>query len=239
MDNTTTNSGSDATQSPSSNSNNAIFAKFDSYPWGRDRPFLQGLVAMLGPLTPGYDRQTALGISLQARIWWYKSRLDIQIDRTAYENHIQQQPAKDSSSPCPDPSLLTQIQEIQERMAAVAAKPDLPAWQLQAPKVDPNKKAEDGVSNHQSSSAAGEDAPYPAHFQAIIEAVTMGKPVPGVREIPNTVVRQPGITPVGKMQAPKKPWERSNQEQRQEGGVTTTELEFPPVEEDVATTTTA
>ncbi|KAM7222028.1 hypothetical protein V8F06_002533, partial [Rhypophila decipiens] len=224
-------------QSPSSNSNNALFAKFDSYPWGRDRPFLQGLVAMLGPLNPGYDRQTALGISLQARIWWYKSRLDIQIDRTAYENYIQQQQpvAANSSSPppCPDPSLLTQIQEIQERMAAVAAKPDLPAWQLQAPKVDPNKKAEDGLSNHQSSSSAaataGEDAPYPAHFQAIIEAVTMGKPVPGVREIPNTVVRQPGITPVGKMQAPQKPWERSNQGQGLEGGVTTTELEFPPV----------
>lgn len=146
---------------------------------------------MLGPsLTPGYDKQTALGISRQARIWWYKSRLDISIDRTAYENYISSSPSAASS--CPDPALLTQVEEIQQRMAAVAATPNLPAWQLQAPKVDPGKKADDGTSNHAAGgSGAGEDAPYPAHFQAIIEAVTMGKPVPGVREIPNTVVRQP------------------------------------------------
>lgn len=157
---------------------------------------------MLGPLSPGYNQQTALGISRQARIWWYKSRLDIEIDRTAYENYLAD--SSSSSSPssvqCPDPALLVQIEEIQQRMAAVAAaaKPDLPAWQLQAPKVDPNKKADDGTSNHPPSAGGtgegGQEAPYPAHFQAIIEAVTMGKPVPGVREIPNTVVRQPVLS---------------------------------------------
>jgi hypothetical protein len=64
----------------------------------------------------------------------------------------------------------------------------LPAWMAQAPqKVDLSKKADDGDAH----GGVGEgQAPYPAHFQAIIEAVTMGKPVPGVREIPNTVVRQ-------------------------------------------------
>lgn len=144
---------------------------------------------MLGPLTPGYEKQSALGISLQARIWWYKSRLDIEIDRAAYEEYLKADP----SASCPDPALLSQIEEIQERMAAVSARPDLPAWQLQAPKVDPNKKADDGTPNH--AGGEGQDAPYPAHFQAIIEAVTMGKPVPGVREIPNTVVRQPVSNP--------------------------------------------
>lgn len=199
---------------------------------------------MLGPLTPDSDRQTALGISLQARIWWYKSRLDVEIDRAAYENHLKEN--SPSSASCPDPALLAQVQEIQQRMAAASS---VPAWQLQAPKVDPSQKAEDGSPSHASDG----DAPYPAHFQAIVEAVTLGKPVPGVREIPNTVVRQPvsssltytalrkltavpkGITPVGKMQPPKKPWERN-----QDGisATTASELlnqEFPPVLDDTTT----
>lgn len=50
-----------------------------------------------------------------------------------------------------------------------------------------------------------------------------------------------GITPVGKMQAPKKPWERNNQQeqhqqQQQQGSNTTTistsDLEFPPIQDD-------
>ncbi|KAK3683989.1 hypothetical protein B0T22DRAFT_267819 [Podospora appendiculata] len=182
----------------------AVFKKFDAYPWTRDRPFLQGLVAMLGPLPNGSERQTALGICLQARIWWYKSRLNIEIDRSAYEAYL----ASSADPSRPDPDLLTKIEEIQRRMGvpAPAPGPPLPAWQLDAPKVDPTKKADDLVSH--GGDAGSQDAPYPAHFQAIIDAVTTGKPVPGVREIPNTVVRQPGIFPVGKMQAPQKPWEK-------------------------------
>ncbi|KAK0634525.1 hypothetical protein B0T17DRAFT_8657 [Bombardia bombarda] len=221
-----------AAPSGSTTSSIAAFRKFDAYPWARDRPFLQGLIAMLGPITASTDRQKALGITLQARIWWYKSRMDVAIDRSAYERYIEQ-----DASTCPDPMLLTKSDEIQRRMGATTPRPlpELPSWQLDAPKVDPSKKA----SDHRVQETGGGGAPYPESFQAIIEAVTTGKSVPGVREIPNTVVRQPGISPVGKMQAPQKPWEKRS------GGpnVTTTAIsspsetgsgvvlsEFPPVD---------
>jgi hypothetical protein len=51
-------------------------------------------------------------------------------------------------------------------------------------------KAADGVAKGEGG-GGGEDAPYPEHFKAVIEAVTLGKPVPGIKEIPNTVVRLP------------------------------------------------
>ncbi|EQK98822.1 hypothetical protein OCS_05462 [Ophiocordyceps sinensis CO18] len=35
-----------------------------------------------------------------------------------------------------------------------------------------------------------------------------GKPIPGIRQIPNTIARDPSIKPVGTRAAPKKPWER-------------------------------
>ncbi|KAK3946320.1 hypothetical protein QBC46DRAFT_4030 [Diplogelasinospora grovesii] len=213
--------------------NAAVLKKFDDYPWSRDRAFLQGLAAMLGSLCNSLDdpsnRQQALGICLQARIWWYKSRQDIDIDRAAYELSRPSLPT--------DASLLAKLQEIQRRMAGSTAPPDpnVPAWMQQAPKIDPTRKADDHDAQGQRRGSGSEgDAPYPASFQAIIEAVTTGKPVPGIKEIPNTVVRLPGITPVGKMQAPLKPWEKKQTQNPPaaaggDAGLPQLDREFPPV----------
>jgi len=161
---------------------------------------------MLGPLSNTFERQKALGVTLQARIWWYKSRLNIDVDRNAYDSY-----ASSSHHPYqPDSALLDKVEEIQRHMGlmsdnSAAAAPDsfangfdggnssrLPEWMVSAPrKVDLLKKADDGATRSpHGDGGGGHDAPYPAHFQAIIEAVTTGKPVPGVKEIPNTVIRQ-------------------------------------------------
>ncbi|KAK0651510.1 hypothetical protein B0T16DRAFT_404076 [Cercophora newfieldiana] len=216
------------------------FRKFDDYPWLRDRHFLQGLTTTLGPLSNSFERQKALGVTLQARIWWYQSRHATTIDRSAYETWT-----STSSNPSTvDQDLLDKVEDIQRRMGIVAPAPSvggsgngngaggLPEWMVSAPRrVDLGVKADDGVGRGEAvQGAGGEGAPYPAHFQAIIEAVTTGKPVAGVKEIPNTVVRQAGISPVGKMQAPRKPWERQQQQQQEDQGRLLDE-EFPPVEE--------
>ncbi|KAL2171623.1 hypothetical protein VTG60DRAFT_2191 [Thermothelomyces hinnuleus] len=204
----------------------AAFKRFDTYPWVRDRSFLQGLMATLGPsllgTTDGFSRQKALSTTLQARIWWYKSRFNTDVDRAAYEAYSASHP-----SSCPDSAILAKLEEIRQRMAgegggaggapgsatsssssssssAAGANQNIPAWQRNAPKVDLSKKADDGV-NHSNT---GDGAPYPENFQALIEAVTTGKPIPGIKEIPDTVVRPPGVTPFGKMKAPRKPWEK-------------------------------
>ncbi|KAK1761242.1 hypothetical protein QBC47DRAFT_369461 [Echria macrotheca] len=241
----------DPSASFNTNANNtandaAAFRKFDDYPWVRDKSFLQGLVAMLGPLSNGFERQKALGVTLQARIWWYKSRIGLDVDRSAYETWYSSS-SSSSSSASVDSTLLDKVEELQRRLgiASSSSSPEqqrqnLPAWMVEAPqKVDLRKKADDGQEEKGNSSS--QDAPYPAHFQAIIEAVTTGKAVPGVREIPNTVIRQPGILPVGKMQAPRKPWERQQQPQQvaspdespasfvTAGGGRLLDEEFPPV----------
>lgn len=63
----------------------------------------------------------------------------------------------------------------------------------------------------------GEAAPYPQSFSHIIELIKSGKAVPGVRDIPNTVVRDPSVTPFGKMVRPKKPWEKNEPDALQKG----------------------
>jgi len=154
---------------------------------------------MLGPLSNSFEQQKALGVTLQARIWWYKSRLNISVERSAYETYTSLHPSST------DPSLLDKVEDIQRRMglmpsadpfssAASSSSPgsnsNLPEWMVSAPqKVDLNRKADDGAARDGAAPGGG-SAPYPAHFQAIIEAVTTGKPVAGVKDIPNTVVRQ-------------------------------------------------
>ncbi|KAL2017798.1 hypothetical protein VTK56DRAFT_1661 [Thermocarpiscus australiensis] len=192
----------------------AAFKKFDSYPWVHDRSFLQGLMATLGPSfnknTDGFMRQRALSATLQARIWWYKSRFNIDIDRTSYETWSVSNP-----SSCPDAAIIAKLQDIQQRMGIAPASSStdqgptsdtsaIPAWQLNAPKVDLSKKADDGADRVLN----GDGPPYPADFEALIAAVKTGKPIPGIKEIPNIVVRPPGVTPFGKMKAPPKPWEK-------------------------------
>lgn len=146
----------------------------------------------------GFTRQKALSTTLQARIWWYKSRFNTDIDRASYEAYTVSHP---SSSP--DASILGKLEEIQERMGGGSGgsstsasqgqsqSQNIPAWQLNAPKVDLSKKADDGASHTNT----GDGAPYPENFQALIEAVTTGKPIPGIKEIPDTVVRPPVSTP--------------------------------------------
>jgi hypothetical protein len=149
-------------------------------------------MATLGPSlaspNDGFMRQKALSTTLQARIWWYKSRFNSDIDRASYEAY-----SASHQSSCPDSAILATLEEIQQRMgtgnaaASSSVNPAVPAWQLNAPKVDLSKKADDAAGHANTDGGA----PYPENFQALIEAVTTGKPIPGIRESPNTVVRPP------------------------------------------------
>ncbi|KAB5582709.1 hypothetical protein GE09DRAFT_1076099 [Coniochaeta sp. 2T2.1] len=182
----------------------ALIKSFNDYPWVKDRQFLQGLAAMLGTLLPSSDMSRAASVSLQARIWWFSTKQGVTISPDSYASFLSAHP----DTPTPEPAILARIEDVQRRMGVTGGPGNVPSWQAHAPKADLRVKAADGVAR---DGGGGEgDAPYPEQFRAVIEAVTQGKPVPGIREIPNTVVRLPGISPVGKMQAPRKPWETSS-----------------------------
>ncbi|KAH7021089.1 uncharacterized protein B0I36DRAFT_28834 [Microdochium trichocladiopsis] len=80
----------------------------------------------------------------------------------------------------------------------------VPSWQAAAP------KAELYVPRDVDSSggSGGGKEQYPKKFMEIVEFIQTGKPIEGIRKIPDTVVEDPSISTTGKMQAPLKPWER-------------------------------
>ncbi|KAK3060710.1 hypothetical protein LTS18_007926 [Coniosporium uncinatum] len=55
-------------------------------------------------------------------------------------------------------------------------------------------------------SGASPEAPYPTSFSHIVELITTGQPVPGIKEIPNTVLEGQGTESAKPRR--KKPWEQ-------------------------------
>jgi len=60
------------------------------------------------------------------------------------------------------------------------------------------------------------DAPYPSSFAEIVALITAGKPIPGIREIPPTVLEDQVTKPVASKR--RKPWEKEDTEVSVEGG---------------------
>lgn len=72
-----------------------------------------------------------------------------------------------------------------------------------------------GLSTHlndaQRGSAPGSGeppAPYPTTFSQIVELISTGQPIPGIKDIPATVLEGQASRPVANKR--RKPWERSN-----------------------------
>lgn len=58
-------------------------------------------------------------------------------------------------------------------------------------------------------------APYPTSFAQIVELITSGKPVPGIKEVPPTVLTGQGTQPAQTRR--KKPWEKHDTAASMEG----------------------
>ncbi|KAJ3477411.1 hypothetical protein NLG97_g8848 [Lecanicillium saksenae] len=68
-------------------------------------------------------------------------------------------------------------------------------------------------------------------FAEMIKLLQEGKEVPGIRQIPNTIIRDPAVKPVGARAAPRKPWEKDVPTPSDDiHRLGTLDTEFPPVE---------
>lgn len=72
---------------------------------------------------------------------------------------------------------------------------NVPSWQASAPKADlyvDKKTAAANASRADGAPQPGSDEPaYPMGFAEMLERIQKGEPIPGIREIPDTVIRDP------------------------------------------------
>lgn len=60
--------------------------------------------------------------------------------------------------------------------------------------------------------------PYPPSFAEIVALITTGATIPGIRDIPDTVLTDQGTKPVARKR--RKPWEKDVDEETIQGGGT-------------------
>ncbi|KAI2468417.1 hypothetical protein F4781DRAFT_269657 [Annulohypoxylon bovei var. microspora] len=199
---------------------NARYRAFDSYPWAKDRVFTEQLSSALNNA-----KSNGLGLSetaLQARIQRFEQQTRIEIDSDAYRQWLAQtnsQPPRIISEEAvavevmtvPNPEdrkfahLLVEIGDSLGQLALDQTVPapvdvSVPSWQIAAP------MAELYIKKDPSSTDPSKE-PYPKKFEEIVAFLQTGKPIPGIRQIPDTVIEDPAFTTHGRLAAPLKPWE--------------------------------
>ncbi|EFY95723.1 hypothetical protein MAA_08867 [Metarhizium robertsii ARSEF 23] len=226
----------------------SIFQAFDAYPWTKDTMFLSGLSAILGPPdTPGSPSDMAV----HARIFYYAQRIGVQIDFAKYKDWLSRHPGHTPPQVLPE--------EYRSPSASSPSEPPLP-WQQAAPKADLYVDRKAAAEN-----ATGDQPSYPMGFAEMLKLLQEGKPIPGIKQIPNTVVRDPvslepifakslvlawqeaqthpssqSVKPVGSRAAPKKPWERDNPQMAPEVNLPKAlDTEFPQLDTEAAEATSA
>ncbi|KAF5655000.1 hypothetical protein F25303_964 [Fusarium sp. NRRL 25303] len=174
----------------------AIFTAFDTYPWTKDKNFMSGLYAILGEPGQQNPQASLADMAIHARIFYYAQRIGVSIEFSAYKAWLANNPDYQPPHVLPE--------EYRQRDVANASPVPVLDWQKAAPKTDlyiDRKTA--------AAQSGSQDQPsYPMGFAEMIKLIQEGKPVPGIRQIPNTVVRDPAVKPVGARAVPRKPWER-------------------------------
>ncbi|KAF2734156.1 hypothetical protein EJ04DRAFT_543731 [Polyplosphaeria fusca] len=123
--------------------------------------------------------ELAAELTLRARCFYYARKYNVNIDFDGYK-------AYRSSTP-------------QQPL-----NPD----SVQAPAASSSSESAAGILPGASSNPNEPPAPYPTSFAHIVELVTTGQPIPGIKDIPNTVLTGQGTQPSRAKR--KKPWEKDD-----------------------------
>ncbi|KAG5975909.1 hypothetical protein E4U55_007533 [Claviceps digitariae] len=207
-----------------------IFNAFDAYPWKKDKMFLSGLSAILGP--PSSSNASPADMAIHARIFYYAQRIGVQVDFAKYTAWLAQNPHHAPPQVLPEEYLAAAAapsspsSPSSKNITTTTSEPLLP-WQQAAPRADLY------VDRNVAAEAADGQPSYPMGFADMLKLLQEGKEIPGIRQIPNTVARDASIKPVGTRTAPRKPWEKDSTHQIPELSFPRTlDAEFPSVDTD-------
>ncbi|KAI0884537.1 uncharacterized protein GGS22DRAFT_143951 [Annulohypoxylon maeteangense] len=199
---------------------NARYRAFDTYPWAKDPVFTEQLSSALNNA-----KSNGLSLSetaLETRIQRFAQQTQIAIDGEAYKKWLSQtnsQPPRIISEEAVAVEVMT-VPKLEDRKFAhllvelgdalgqlaldqtvpVPVDTSVPSWQSAAP------TAELYIKKDSTSADPGKE-PYPKKFEEIVEFLQSGKPIPGIKQIPDTVIEDPAFTTHGRLTAPPKPWE--------------------------------
>ncbi|RFU33365.1 hypothetical protein B7463_g2945, partial [Scytalidium lignicola] len=167
-----------------------IFNQLDTYQWDKDGEFQIGLSAILGSTASPTQVQE---LTLRARCFYLSRKKSTPIDFDAYKAHFLSKYPNGLTNETSQSNLELQAQE--EPQPQIRSDP--------APSTNEDNQPQ-------------KDAPYPSSFAEIVALITAGKPIPGIREIPPTVLEDRATKPVASKR--RKPWEKEIADESVGGG---------------------
>ncbi|KIW92852.1 uncharacterized protein Z519_06701 [Cladophialophora bantiana CBS 173.52] len=187
----------------------AIYTHLSRYPFSTDQEYQAGLAAILGhrdtPATSEELREKS-DLVLQAQCFYFSRRFNVTppVSPRAYSAWLQSQPH-------PHPHLQIFLPPSQpEASASAPPASSAAAGALSSPpQISVQTAAFTSPSTTTAAAPSGpsQDPPYPTSFAAIVDLITRNLPVPGIEEIPPTVL-EPGSSKIDKTPRRKKPWEK-------------------------------
>ena len=188
-----------------------IFRGISTYPFHADQEYLSGLATILGhPDSPPSQTEidTNQDLIIQAQCFYFSRKVGLPqpINVEAYKAWLSSQnaqldrvasvePPVQTESPIPRPHAPTPLSA-----AAATTLTVQPHQQLSTPEPQ---------STSQTVPQAEPTPPYPTSFADIVDLITQNKPVPGIEEIPTTVLEL-GSSKRDTATRRRKPWETAD-----------------------------
>ncbi|KAI4258158.1 MAG: hypothetical protein LQ352_001315 [Teloschistes flavicans] len=161
------------------NPDEILFQQVESYPFSTDTEFQSGLSSILA----SNSSQAPSLLILRVRCFYYSRKLNSPIDFEAYR-----------------------IWRSQQNLPAVTLEQ---MHRVESPSPDPQTS---GMSIEKSDATVSQQserqpsAPFPSSFSQIVDLITKGEPIPGIKEIPDTLLTGQESAPIEAKRM--KPWER-------------------------------
>ncbi|KAF7512953.1 hypothetical protein GJ744_012056 [Endocarpon pusillum] len=223
----------------------AIFSKIYNYPWTQDSDFQTGFSSIAGDIgrnasgNPGYHETDLL---LQAQCFYYarKHNLPDPVDIVAYKSWMSTEARSQPTiaqtrpnlhGPLSNPPYTNKTRNEDTAAAATIAQIDGTSSSTLNPNSNsdsdsnpPNRPTTSSPSSSNPSQTstststqetAQPAAPLPTNFSSIVDLITRGQPIPGVENIPDTVL-DPSLSQPDSTPQRRKPWEKGDEEKEKE-----------------------
>ncbi|KAL8712820.1 MAG: hypothetical protein Q9220_003028 [cf. Caloplaca sp. 1 TL-2023] len=174
-----------------------IFSQLESYPFTSDPEFCSGLATILSS-TPLQDPEL---LTLRARCFYYTRKFNVPIAFDAYRTWRSVQDLSPVSNLVPEnPNTL----------------PEAPTTVPETLNTEPQPNGTSTQNDNATPTTPPEQpvAPYPPSFNQIVELITKGEPIPGIKEIPDTLLT--GQESAATTAKRKKPWEKDEGEKERQ-----------------------
>ncbi|MCJ1262276.1 hypothetical protein MMC22_002146 [Lobaria immixta] len=171
-----------------------LFRQVSAYSFSNDREFQQGLRAILDSASSPEETDA---LTLDAQCFYYARKHALpRLDVDAYRAWLQSQPPNDET-----PSAI--INPLSSQEPTIIRNPS-------AENSGINEPISSSIFNQAGAAAtpmpSPPPAPYPTSFSQIVDLITNGQPIPGIKEVPDTLLSGQESRAVTAKR--KKPWER-------------------------------